>query len=132
MMATDPVAEKAVFATLNALFSAITDRDEAVMREILLPDGGSTHIRDGRVFHLRLADLPDRWMEGTSSREERIHQPLIRVDEDIAVVWVAYDFLIDGEARHWGTNIISFIKQDGRWRISGITDNGRDGSRPPD
>jgi hypothetical protein len=46
------------------------------------------------------------------------------------VVWVAYDFLIDGAARHWGTNIISFVKQDGRWRISGIADNGRDGSRP--
>jgi hypothetical protein len=122
--------ERAVLATLSALFEAISSRDEAVMREILLPEGMSTHVRDGRVLHLRFEDLPGQWTAGTVHAEERIGEPLIRVDENIAVVWVPYDVYVDGEAHHWGTNIVSFCKQDERWRISGIADNGRPGSRP--
>jgi hypothetical protein len=123
-------SEQAVLATLRALFDAISDRDETVIREILLPAGISAHIRDGQVSHLRFEDLPGRWTAGTMHAEERLREPLIHVDENIAVVWVGYDVFVDGEAHHWGTNIISFCKLDGRWRISGIADNGRPGPRP--
>jgi hypothetical protein len=123
-------AAEAVLATLFALLDAISNRDSAVIREILMPQGVSSHVRDGGLFHVRFEDLPDRWAAGTARAEERIREPLVRVDENIAVVWVAYDVYVDGEAHHWGTNIISFCKQDGRWRISGITDNGRPGARP--
>jgi len=124
--------EGAVLATLSALLDAISSRDEAVMREILMPEGMSTHVRDGRVLHLRFEDLPGQWTAGTVHAEERIGEPLIRVDESIAVVWVPYDVFVDGEAHHWGTSIVSFCKQAERWRISGIADNGRPGPRPAD
>lgn len=123
-------AEEAVLATLLALLDALSNRDKAVIREILMPEGTSTHVRDDRIFHVRFEDLPERWTAGTVRAEERIGEPLIRVDENIAVVWVPYDVYVDGEAHHWGTNIISFCKQDERWRISGIADNGRSGPRP--
>jgi hypothetical protein len=123
--------ERAVLATLRALLTAISDRDEAAMREILMPDGASVHAREGQVFHRKLADLPGRWLAvaGTARVEERIYEPLVRVDEDIAMVWAAYDFRIDGEVHHWGTDIVTFLKHDGRWRVSGIADNGRSGPR---
>jgi Putative lumazine-binding len=126
---SSPAEERAVLAALRALLDAISRRDKAAMREILMPDGGSTHVRDGRVFHMRLRDEPDRWAVGTARLEERIYEPLIRVDENIAMVWVAYDFLVDGEVHHWGTNIVSFLKQGERWLVSGIADNGRSGPR---
>jgi putative lumazine-binding protein len=122
--------EQAVLATLSALLDAISDRDSGVLREILMPEGVSAHVRDGSVSHVRFADLPDRWTAGTVRAEERIGEPLVRVDENIAMVWVGYDVYVEGEPRHWGTNIISFCKLDGRWRISGIADNGRPGARP--
>jgi hypothetical protein len=122
--------EEAVLATLLALFDAISNRDEAVIREILMPEGTSTHVRDDKILHARFEDLPGRWTAGTVRAEERIGEPLIRVDENIAMVWAPYDVYVDGEAHHWGTNIISFCKQDERWRISGIADNGRSGPRP--
>jgi hypothetical protein len=31
---------------------------------------------------------------------------------------------------YWGTNILSFLKQDGHWRVSSVADNGRTGPRP--
>jgi hypothetical protein len=121
--------EEAILATLHALLDAIAARDAAVMREVLMPEGVSTHVRDGKILHVRFEDLPSRWTAGTVQAEERIGEPLILVDEDIAVVWAGYDVYVDGEAHHWGTNIVSFCKQDGRWRISGIADNGRPGPR---
>jgi hypothetical protein len=123
-------AEEAVLATLSALLDAMSNRDKAVLQDLLMPEGISTHVRDDRIVHVRFADLPDRWTAGTMRAEERIHEPLIHVDENIAVVWVAYDVYVDGEPHHWGTNIVSFCRQDGRWRISGIADNGWPGARP--
>jgi hypothetical protein len=62
--------------------------------------------------------------------EERFNNPLVRVDDDIAMVWAHYDFLVDGDVHHWGTNILSFLKQDGHWCVSSVADNGRSGPRP--
>jgi hypothetical protein len=82
------------------------------------------------VFHTLLGDLPERLPEGTETLEERIYDPLVRVDGDIAMVWAPYDFFVDGKLHHWGTNIVSFLKREGSWRISGPADNGRSGPRP--
>lgn len=117
--------EQAVLATLQAFLDAIPDRDHQAMRARLLPDGGATHARDDTVTHTRLSAVPDRIKPGTERLEERIHDPLVRVDHDIAMVWAPYDFLVDGEVHHRGTNIVSFLKVDGQWLISGIADNGR-------
>jgi hypothetical protein len=68
--------------------------------------------------------------DGTSTLEERIHDPLVRVDHDIAMAWTPYDFFVDGELDPGGTNIVSFLKIDGRWLISGIADNGRTTPKP--
>lgn len=32
--------------------------------------------------------------------DERFHEPLVRVNDDIAVVWAHYDFLVDGVVHH--------------------------------
>jgi hypothetical protein len=122
--------EQAVLAVLQALFDAIANQDQAAMHAVLVPEGGATHSRDDRVFHTLLRDLPARLPVGATALEERIFDPLIRVDDDIAMIWAPYDFFVDGEPHHWGTNIISLIKRDGRWRITGVTDNGRSGRRP--
>jgi hypothetical protein len=54
----------------------------------------------------------------------------VHVDHDIAVIWCGYDVYFDGQPSHWGTNIVSLMKEDGHWRVCGITDNGRSGPRP--
>jgi hypothetical protein len=117
-------------AALTALLEAIASGDQAAMHDLLVPDGGATHSRDGRVFHMRLGDEPARWVRGTEHKEERIYDPLVRVEADIAMVWAAYDFLLDSVVHHSGTNIVSFLKEDGRWRVCAIVDSGRTGSRP--
>jgi hypothetical protein len=123
--------EQAVLAVLHAVLDAMEGRDRSAMRALLAPLGWAVHSRDGRVFHARLWDLFDRLPEEIRV-EERIYDPFVRIDDDIAMVWCAYDVYHDGEPHHWGTNIVTFMKSDGRWRICGITDNGRTGPRPLD
>ena len=127
---TDHDEEQVVLAVLQTLLDAIANRDQVAMHAVLVPEGGATHSRDDRVLHSLLRELPARMPGGTTTLEERIFDPLVRVDDDIAMIWAPYDFFIDGKPHHWGTNIISLLKRDGHWRITGVTDNGRSGRRP--
>ena len=124
--------EQAVLATLRRLLATVAARDKAAMAELLFPDGCAVQSRDHQVTWTPLRGLPDLMPAGEATLEERFHHPLVRVDDYIAVVWSRYDFFVDGDVHHWGTNILSFLKQDGRWRVSAIADNGRTSSRPAD
>lgn len=122
--------ESAVLAVLQELFDAMARRDKPAMLRTMLPDGAGVHSRDGRIIQRRLQDIPDQIRPDTGTLEERVHDPLVRVDHDIAMAWTPYDFFVDGELTHWGTNIVTFLKLDGRWLISGIADNGRTTPKP--
>jgi uncharacterized protein (TIGR02246 family) len=121
--------EQAILTTLKRLLDTIANRDQEGMSKIFIPEGSATLSRDHQISHTQLRDFPQRMPGGTARLEERFYNPLVRIDDDIAVVWAQYDFLVDGEVHHWGTSIVSFLKQDGEWRVSAITDTGR--SSPP-
>lgn len=127
-----PDDERAVLDSLYKLLETVTTRDNEGMRQLLVPDGCAVQSRDHHVTFTALRDFPDKIPGGTAQLEERFYEPLVRVDDDIAMVWAHYDFLVDGEVHHWGTNIVSFLKQNSRWRVSAIVDNGRTGARPTD
>ena len=55
--------------------------------------------------------------------EERFYQPVVLIDADIAMVDPLR--LPGRRPGNWGTNILSLLKREGRWRISAIADNGR-------
>jgi len=122
--------EEVILATAQRLLDTVANRDKEGMSEILLPEGCATQSRDHQISHTRLRDFPEKIPGGTERLEERFYNPLVRVDDDIAMVWAQYDFLVEGEVHHWGTNILSFLKKDGLWRVSAIADNGRSGPRP--
>ena len=86
----------------------------------------AANINDGKIIHRTVAETVASVQPGTSQLEERTHNTVVLVDHDIAMVWAPYVFCFDGVPHHEGTNIFSFVKQpDGRWLISGLTDNGR-------
>jgi hypothetical protein len=97
-----------------------------MVREQLLPGGMATLIRDGKPLQLHFDAFVERLtITGTEKREQRIYDPLVNIDDDIAVVWVPYKYLIDGKVDHCGTDLFSLFRVDGRWLVSGIADNSR-------
>ena len=119
--------EKAVVARLQALLDGLAKRDKAAMAAQLLPGGSVSLMRNGKPVQMGFDAFVDRLSQpGTDTREERIYDPLVRIDNDIAVVWARFDFRVNGKVDHCGTDLVNLAKVDGQWLISFIGDTSRD------
>jgi ketosteroid isomerase-like protein len=117
-----------VLAVVQQLLDTISAKDSAGFRALLRPEGVATLYRNGQFLTLSLGGLADRienLTSGPDRLEESMPDPLVRVDQNIAMVWGAYIVTRNGQPDHCGTNIFTLVKEDGRWRIASITDNSR-------
>jgi hypothetical protein len=118
--------EQAVLAPVKAMFDGMSKRDAAAIKEPLLPGGTMVLMRDGKPVQMTLEAFADRvGKPGTTQIEERIHDPLIRIDNDLAVVWAPFEFLVDGKVDHCGTDLFNLVRKDGKWLIAAVADTGR-------
>lgn len=118
--------EQAVMDVFQAFLAGMERRQPASLLDLILPDGMMTRVSNGEVKQVTLAGLLDIFpKEGTSVLEERIYDPLVRTEGDIAIIWCAYDFRVDGRITHSGSNIVNLARVDGRWLISGLSDTAR-------
>lgn len=133
ILATGPAAhasaqsaqEQAVLAPIHAMFDGMSKRDAAAIKAPTLPGGTMVLMRDGKPAQMTLEAFAERvGKPGTTQIEERIHDPLIRIDKDLAVVWAPFDFLVDGKIDHCGTDLFNLVRVDGRWVIASVADTG--------
>jgi hypothetical protein len=118
--------EQAVLAPVKAMFDGMARRDAAAIKEPLLPGGTMVLMRDGKPTQMTFEAFADRvGRPGTTQIEERIHDPLLRIDNDLAMVWAPFEFLIDGKVDHCGTDLFNLVRKDGKWLIASIADTGR-------
>lgn len=118
--------EQAVLAPIRAMFNAMTKHDVEAFKEQLLPGGGMVLMREGKPHQMTFdafAEIIGR--PGKAHIEERIHHPLVRIDNDLAVVWAPFDFLVDGKVDHCGTDLFNLVRTDGKWLIAAVADTGR-------
>jgi hypothetical protein len=121
----DTSEEKAVLAPIQALFDGMARYDRDAMLAPVQPEGSVALLRDGKVVRMTLGDFANHIKPGKDKIQERIHDPLIRIDGDIAMVWAPYEFLINGQVKHCGTDVVNLVWIEGRWLIAGIADNSR-------
>jgi hypothetical protein len=118
--------EQAVLAPVKAMFDGMAKRDAAAIKKPLLPGGTMVLMRDGKPTQMTFEAFADRvGKPGTTQIEERIHDPLVRIDNDLAVVWAPFEFLIDGKVNHCGTDLFNLVRKDGKWLIASVADTGR-------
>jgi hypothetical protein len=118
--------EKAVLAPITAMFDAMSKHDVATFKKPLLPGGAMVLMRDGKPTQMTFdafADLIGK--PGKAEIAERIHDPLVRIDNDLAVVWAPFEFLVDGKVDHCGTDLFNLVRVNGQWLVAGIADTGR-------
>jgi len=95
--------EQAVLVPIQDLFDGIAKRDRDAMKRVVLPEGGATIIRHNQILHFTLEALCERsFPPDALSLEEKIYDPLVRIDDNIAMVWARYEFLIESETRSLG------------------------------
>jgi hypothetical protein len=119
------VEEQAVLAPIHAMFDGMSKRDAAGIKAPTLPGGRMVLMRDGKPTQMTFEAFADRvGKPGKAQIEERIHDPLVRIDNDLAVVWAPFDYLVDGKVNHCGTDLYNLVRVDGRWMIASVADTG--------
>jgi hypothetical protein len=118
--------EQLVLAPVHAMFDAMAKRDAAAIKQPLLPGGRMVLMREGKPVLLTFEAFAERaGKPGTARIEERIHDPLVRIDRDLAVVWAPFEFLVDGKVNHCGTDLFDIVRTDGKWLIASVADTSR-------
>jgi len=117
--------DEAVLAPIHAMFDGMSKRDAAAIKAPTLPGGTMVLMRDGKPAQMTFEAFADRvGKPGKNQIEERIHDPLVRIDNDLAVVWAPFDFLVDGKVDHCGTDLFNMVRVDGKWLIASVADTG--------
>lgn len=122
-----PTSEEGqVMAPINALFDGLARRDSAIILAAMRPDGTATQVSENAdgsrtIRRLPAADFAAGVKPGPERFEERLNDPAIEIDGDIAMVWSPYVFLVDGKVTHCGIDHFDLIREAGRWKIASIT-----------
>ena len=122
----DTSGDQAVLAPIQAMFAGMSARDAAAIKKPTMPGGVMVLMRDGKPVQMTFEDFATRvGKPGKEKLEERIHDPLVKVDNDLAVVWAPFDFYVDGKVSHCGTDLFNLVRQNGEWLIASVADTSR-------
>ena len=123
--AAQPSTDSSVLAPIDAMFHGMTARDPAAIKSAALPGTILVLMRDGKPEQMTKDAFADHFSKpGKAHLEERIHDPLVRTDHDLAMVWAPFEFLVDGKPDHCGTDLFNLVETGGKWLIAGIADTG--------
>ena len=118
----------AVMATVHKVFDAMRTRDTALLnsafdttaRLVGVRRDGSLGLTSPSQFGASLTRAPagDVW-------NERIFDPEVRIDGDVAQVWAYYTFHRNKEFSHCGVDAFMLRKLGTQWKITQLSDSRR-------
>jgi hypothetical protein len=116
------VAERA-----EVFLAALSAADTAALAPMLLPGAMLYSVREGAdgpsIGAVTRQDFLNS-LGGDGQRFlERMWDPWVRVDGDVAMVWTPYDFHLNGELSHCGIDVFTFLKGPEGWQVASITYN---------
>ena len=118
--------EAGVMVPIDALLVALAARDGQAILAQVRPDGSATVAEekpDG-TRSVRRTSWPDfaaSIKPGPERYAERLTDPAVDIDGDIAMVWSPYVFTIDGKVAHCGTDHFDMVREAGRLKIANLT-----------
>lgn len=118
--------EQAAYRPLQLFLDGLAKRDEALMAAQFTPGFRATLMRERKAQELDRDEFLGRLRKGaTQDRQEQVNDPLVKVDDNVAMIWAPYVFYIDGKQHHCGTNVVILVNVDGKWLISAVADTAR-------
>ena len=120
-----PDAERqAVLATVDSLLTAMSRRDVAASRNLLIPGAVLQSILDVETPGLPRTQSDTAYLHAlsadTSALRERIWAPTTQVAGTMAVVWASYDFHVSGHFSHCGVDSFTLFKTVSGWQIASV------------
>ena len=128
-LAAQQAAADGPLAAVERLFDAMRKKDTTTMRALFDSTARlvGTGTRNGQPT-LRVIPI-EQWIGGvgraTQELEERIWDPVVQTDDNLATVWVKYEFLAGGQFSHCGVDAFQLFKSPTGWKIFQVTDTRR-------
>jgi hypothetical protein len=115
--------EKAVIEVVEQFFQGLSAKDSTALRGAMLPHGTISSVReiDGRRV-VRYQEY-EQFFENIAMEEndflERMWEPMVLINGDVAMLWTPYDFYFNGSFSHCGIDAFNLLKTDAGWKIAG-------------
>lgn len=116
----------AVLARVQAMLAALgaSDPSAALLAQVR-PEGGATVAGvapDGshHVRHWSWAEFAAQLHPGDRA-DERISDPAVEVDGDVAMVWAPYTVMVNGAVDHCGYDHFDLVRENGQWKVLNVT-----------
>lgn len=113
--------EQAVLVPINLMFDGMARRDASAVEASAIPGATFVSMQYGALHEITFTQFGEQVGAGTTHIDERIHDPLVRIDNDLAVVWAPFVFRIDGKIDHCGTDLFSLVHDNGKWLIGSLS-----------
>lgn len=122
-----------VKATIERFFEGFHAGDTTMMTSVMMSkitmqtayinkEGEGVFVDDGGTDKLlnAIANRPDnqKW-------DERLLKFDIKIDANLAIAWVDYEFWFNGDFSHCGVNSFQLVKTKGQWKIIYLIDSRR-------
>lgn len=116
----------AVLATVDRLFGALASKDRAALLGAVVAEGRATSTgvdSAGRpeISSTDWTTFADRLVLMTDRLRERLIDPHVHVEGDIAMIWSRYEFERNGAFSHCGIDHFDLVRIEGRWRVLNLT-----------
>ena len=117
----------AITGVVTKLFDAMRSRDTTTMRALFVPNASMQSLRDSAVTF----DKIDGWIAGVARApqgvvlDERLGPQQVRIDGNLATVWVDYWFFVGPRFSHCGVDAFQLARINGAWKIFSVVDTRR-------
>jgi len=117
----------AISGVVTRLFDAMRARDTTTMRALFVPNASMQSLRDSAVTF----DKIDGWIAGIARApqgvvlDERLGPQQVRIDGNLATVWVDYWFYVGPRFSHCGVDAFQLARINGAWKIFSVVDTRR-------
>ena len=117
--------ERAVIGVVKRLFDGMRTRDTVSLNAVFAPDARLLGVgRDGRSLNVTTPAQFIAAIAGATGPawNETIHNPEVRIDQNLAVVWTEYDFHLGTQFSHCGIDAFQLLKFADGWKIVSLAD----------
>jgi hypothetical protein len=120
----------AVLATVQKVFDAMRTRDTAIFSQVFDSSARFVGVSTRGTPAITLT-TPGRFAAAVAGAKagdvwnERIFDPEVRIDGDLAQVWAYYTFHLNKSFSHCGVDAFMLRKVGGAWKITQLSDTRR-------
>jgi len=123
----------AVMAPINALLAAFEAGDSAAVLRVVYADGRVTatgnRASGSGVRQQSWAQFAER-VRPDGRFQERISDPAIEVDGDVAMVWAPFVVRVAGKVSNCGFDHFDLVRENGAWKVMNLTFSSRTSGCP--